>query len=134
MSESRDAESSTEVSATATEALESATEGFCSTGATDEELTETGGKTASEDELNTTIDELDGSDSDELETAILLEDFPFDFLDAELAVALAEELAGTTTAELAGTTEAELAGTEAVEAFVSSSNSANKSLTWANEC
>ena len=88
----------------------------------------------------TTSEELDGT-AEELETALLLEDFALDFLEAELAGAFAAELAGAFAAELdgvtagvegfsvaTGATEAELAGTEA-GALASSSNSAKRSRT-----
>jgi hypothetical protein len=137
ISESRAAESSVAVSTAATAGATSATEELDSTGATE------GALTATEDELKTTNEELCGSATEELDTAALeratlLDDFALDFLDAELAGAFAEELAGTT-AELTGAgaagvvvLDAELAGAGAV-AEASSSNSANRSRTCANE-
>jgi hypothetical protein len=135
--ESRAAESSTEVSASVTAGATSTTDELDSTRTADEELA---GKISATEELESTIDELETGATDELDTALLLEDLPFDFLEAELAGALAEELAGATVAELtgaagvfsAGATDAELAGTVA-GALTSSSNSAKRSRTWPKE-
>jgi hypothetical protein len=132
MRESRAAGSKTAVSTIATAGAAS-TEELDSTGATDELE---GALTSTEEELTTTADELDKM-TEELETALLLEDFALDFLEAELAGALAAELSGATAGVAgafvaSGATEAELAGTEA-GALASSSNSAKRSRTWPKE-
>ena len=57
-----------------------------------------------------------------------------DFLEAELAGALAEELTGATAAELAGVAGVFTSGVACVAgAAASSSNSAKRSRTWAKE-
>jgi hypothetical protein len=134
MSESRVAESNTAVSGVATAGAISATEELDSTGATDEELTkaELAGTSTTTDEELTTIDELESGTIDELDTALLLEDLPFVFLEAELA-ALADELAGAA-GGVAGAFTSGAAGIAGVAgAPASCSNSAKRSRTWAKD-